>query len=111
MTLAKIEGALPEEIRMIKNNPPKPIELDWDPESVINLLDPEQFYKHYQELALTKEESSLAKRGINIKGEIIDAGYIRNIIAMLQNDSKKAYIIELNKKIAQAIFLSLVKIA
>ncbi|KAG9300542.1 hypothetical protein G9A89_002420 [Geosiphon pyriformis] len=30
---------------------------------------------------------------------------------MLQNDSEKAYIIEPNKKIAQAIFLSLVKIA
>ncbi|KAG9299614.1 hypothetical protein G9A89_020785 [Geosiphon pyriformis] len=29
---------------------------------------------------------------------------------MLQNDSEKAYIIEPNKKIAQAIFLSLVKI-
>ncbi|KAG9291465.1 hypothetical protein G9A89_021884 [Geosiphon pyriformis] len=30
---------------------------------------------------------------------------------MLQNDSEKAYIIDLNKKIAQTIFLSLVKIA
>ncbi|KAG9302400.1 hypothetical protein G9A89_011450 [Geosiphon pyriformis] len=30
---------------------------------------------------------------------------------MLQNDSEKAYIIELNKKIAQAIFLPLVKLA
>ncbi|KAG9287166.1 hypothetical protein G9A89_003014 [Geosiphon pyriformis] len=30
---------------------------------------------------------------------------------MLQNNSEKAYIIELNKKIAQAIFLPLVKIA
>ncbi|KAG9295138.1 hypothetical protein G9A89_006119 [Geosiphon pyriformis] len=55
--------------------------------------------------------SSLAKRGINIKGGIIDTGYVENIIAMLQNDSNKAYIIEPNKKIAQAIFLLLVKIA
>ncbi|KAG9301835.1 hypothetical protein G9A89_004514 [Geosiphon pyriformis] len=55
--------------------------------------------------------SSLAKRGINIRREIIDAGYVRNIIAILQNDSKKTYIIEPNKKIAQAIFLPLVKIA
>ncbi|KAG9303797.1 hypothetical protein G9A89_018694 [Geosiphon pyriformis] len=54
--------------------------------------------------------SSLAKKEINIREEIIDARYIENIIAMLQNDSKKAYIIELNKKIAQAIFLPLVKI-
>ncbi|KAG9295182.1 hypothetical protein G9A89_006163 [Geosiphon pyriformis] len=55
--------------------------------------------------------SSLAKRGINIKGGIIDAEYIKNIIAMLQNDSEKTYIIEPNEKITQAIFLSLVKIA
>ncbi|KAG9290735.1 hypothetical protein G9A89_011698 [Geosiphon pyriformis] len=55
--------------------------------------------------------SSLAKKGINIRGGIIDAGYIRNIITMLQNDSKKTYIIEPNEKIAQAIFLTLVKIA
>ncbi|KAG9289710.1 hypothetical protein G9A89_014445 [Geosiphon pyriformis] len=55
--------------------------------------------------------SSLAKRGINIRGGIIDMGYVGNIIAMLQNDSEKAYIIEPNKKIAQAIFLSLVRVA
>ncbi|KAG9294687.1 hypothetical protein G9A89_008166, partial [Geosiphon pyriformis] len=54
--------------------------------------------------------SNLAKKGINIKEEIIDVGYIKNIIAMLQNNSEKAYIIEPNKKIAQAIFLPLVKI-
>ncbi|KAG9286995.1 hypothetical protein G9A89_022959 [Geosiphon pyriformis] len=55
--------------------------------------------------------SSLAKKGINIRGGIIDARYIGNIIAMLQNDSEKAYIIEPNEKISQAIFLPLVKIA
>ncbi|KAG9302726.1 hypothetical protein G9A89_009503 [Geosiphon pyriformis] len=55
--------------------------------------------------------SSLVKRGINIRGGIIDTGYIGNIITMLQNDSEKAYIIGLNKKIAQAIFLPLVKVA
>ncbi|KAG9284630.1 hypothetical protein G9A89_004672 [Geosiphon pyriformis] len=55
--------------------------------------------------------SSLAKRGINIREGIIDAGYVGNIMAMLQNDSEKTYIIELNEKIAQAIFLSLVKVA
>ncbi|KAG9301499.1 hypothetical protein G9A89_008351 [Geosiphon pyriformis] len=55
--------------------------------------------------------SSLAKKRINIKRGIINAGYIENIIAMLQNDSEKTYIIEPNEKIAQAIFLPLVKIA
>ncbi|KAG9302837.1 hypothetical protein G9A89_009614 [Geosiphon pyriformis] len=55
--------------------------------------------------------SSLAKKRINIRGGIIDMGYIENIIAMLQNDSDKAYIIEPNKKIAQAIFLSLIRVA
>ncbi|KAG9290969.1 hypothetical protein G9A89_011119 [Geosiphon pyriformis] len=56
-------------------------------------------------------KNSLAKRGINIRGGIIDAGYVENIIAMLQNNSEKAYVIEPNKKIVQAIFLPLVKIA
>ncbi|KAG9295053.1 hypothetical protein G9A89_017847 [Geosiphon pyriformis] len=55
--------------------------------------------------------NSLAKKGINIKGEIINTGYVENIIAILQNNSEKTYIIEPNKKIAQAIFLPLVKIA
>ncbi|KAG9305330.1 hypothetical protein G9A89_007825 [Geosiphon pyriformis] len=55
--------------------------------------------------------SSLAKRGINIRGGIIDTGYVGNIITMLQNNSEKAYIIEPNEKIAQAIFLPLIRVA
>ncbi|KAG9291599.1 hypothetical protein G9A89_022018 [Geosiphon pyriformis] len=54
--------------------------------------------------------SSLAKKGINIKEGIIDAGYTENIIMMLQNNSNRPYKIESQEKIAQAIFLSLVKI-
>ncbi|KAG9293026.1 hypothetical protein G9A89_016388 [Geosiphon pyriformis] len=56
MALAKIKEASPEEIKIIKNNSPKLIELDWNPEPVINLLNPEQFHKYYQELAPTREE-------------------------------------------------------
>ncbi|KAG9285891.1 hypothetical protein G9A89_013316 [Geosiphon pyriformis] len=284
MAITKIENILPEEIRTIKNNPPEPIKLDWDAKPVINFLEPEEFYEHYQNLAPTREKqkqwlaqlntrlcchclilsdfeycdncdliynlppymiytipekeepisscaseseslinhdpdsddddkntssssiqngndnkdnlnsdsnsdlnykqyialldlskeqelkwysdngkgimpecahdidagfdlrypgkeaiklephsctcinlkvaleipattmvqlasrSSLAKREINIRGGIIDTGYVGNIIAMLQNDSEKAYIIEPNKKIAQTIFLSLVRV-
>ncbi|KAG9300058.1 hypothetical protein G9A89_018335 [Geosiphon pyriformis] len=55
--------------------------------------------------------SSLAKKRINIKGGIINTKYVGNIIAILQNDLKKTYTIKPNKKIAQAIFLPLVKIA
>ncbi|KAG9289483.1 hypothetical protein G9A89_008044 [Geosiphon pyriformis] len=54
--------------------------------------------------------SGLAKKKINIKEEIINAEYIGNIIAILQNNSEKAYVIEPNEKIAQTIFLSLVKV-
>ncbi|KAG9301762.1 hypothetical protein G9A89_003309 [Geosiphon pyriformis] len=175
MTLAKIQEASPEEIKEVKNNLPELLELNWDKEPVINLLEPEKFYEHYQTLAPTKEEqeqhlysdnnksiipecahdidagfdlrypkkdaiklkphshtcidlkvaleiptttivqlasrSRLVKKGINIRGGIIDMGYVENIIAILQNDSEKAYIIEPNEKIAQAIFLPLVKIA
>ncbi|KAG9307340.1 hypothetical protein G9A89_017169 [Geosiphon pyriformis] len=56
-------------------------------------------------------KNSLAKKRINIRGRIIDTGYVENIITILQNNLEKAYIIEPNKKIAQTIFLSLVKIA
>ncbi|KAG9296004.1 hypothetical protein G9A89_011856 [Geosiphon pyriformis] len=56
-------------------------------------------------------KSSLAKKGINIKGGIINAEYVENIIAILQNNSEKAYIIEPNEKIAQTIFLLLIKVA
>ncbi|KAG9285504.1 hypothetical protein G9A89_006492 [Geosiphon pyriformis] len=56
-------------------------------------------------------KSSLAKKGINIKERIIDAEYLGNIIAMLQNDSEKIYVIEPNEKIVQTIFLPLIKIA
>ncbi|KAG9289246.1 hypothetical protein G9A89_002589 [Geosiphon pyriformis] len=52
--------------------------------------------------------SSLAKKKINIKGGIIDAGYMGNIIVMLQNNSDRPYKIESQEKIAQAIFLPLV---
>ncbi|KAG9303359.1 hypothetical protein G9A89_013685 [Geosiphon pyriformis] len=54
--------------------------------------------------------NSLAKKEINIRERIIDAKYVRNIIVMLQNNSEKTYVIEPNEKIAQAIFLPLVKI-
>ncbi|KAG9303261.1 hypothetical protein G9A89_013587 [Geosiphon pyriformis] len=53
---------------------------------------------------------SLAKKKIDIKRGIIDAGYTGNIIVMLQNNSDRPYKIESQEKIAQAIFLPLVKI-
>ncbi|KAG9304142.1 hypothetical protein G9A89_019704 [Geosiphon pyriformis] len=55
-------------------------------------------------------QSSLAKKKIDIKGGIIDASYMENIIVMLQNNSDRPYKIESQEKIAQAIFLPLVKI-
>ncbi|KAG9303256.1 hypothetical protein G9A89_013582 [Geosiphon pyriformis] len=67
MAIAKIEGASPEEIREIKNNLPESIELDWDPESVINFLDPEQFYEHYQELAPTRKEQEQCLEQLNTR--------------------------------------------
>ncbi|KAG9286941.1 hypothetical protein G9A89_001179 [Geosiphon pyriformis] len=54
--------------------------------------------------------SSLAKQRINIRKGIIDTEYIENIIAMLQNNLEKVYILEPNEKITQTIFLLLVKI-
>ncbi|KAG9300168.1 hypothetical protein G9A89_010578 [Geosiphon pyriformis] len=67
MTTAKIEGTLPEEIWTIKNNPPEPIELDWDAEPVINFLEPEEFHEHYQNLALTRKEQEQRLAQLNTK--------------------------------------------
>ncbi|KAG9294810.1 hypothetical protein G9A89_008502 [Geosiphon pyriformis] len=55
-------------------------------------------------------KSSLAKKKIDVKRGIIDASYTENIIIILQNNSDKLYKIKSHEKIAQAIFLSLVKI-
>ncbi|KAG9304303.1 hypothetical protein G9A89_019865 [Geosiphon pyriformis] len=46
MAIGKIEGATSEEIREIKNNPPEPIELNWDAEPVINFLEPEDDFEY-----------------------------------------------------------------
>ncbi|KAG9296423.1 hypothetical protein G9A89_015015 [Geosiphon pyriformis] len=67
MATAKIEGASSEEIQTIKNNPPKPIELDWNAEPVINFLEPEEFHEHYQNLAPTREEQEQWLAQLNTK--------------------------------------------
>ncbi|KAG9297953.1 hypothetical protein G9A89_018781 [Geosiphon pyriformis] len=54
---------------------------------------------------------SLASKEINIKKEIIDAGYIGNITIMLQNKTDKPLKIEHAEKIAQAIYLPLINIS
>ncbi|KAG9304157.1 hypothetical protein G9A89_019719 [Geosiphon pyriformis] len=65
MALVKIEKVLPKKIRTIKNNLPEPIKLDWDPEPVINLLDPKQFHEHYQGLVPTREEQEQCLEQLN----------------------------------------------
>ncbi|KAG9304430.1 hypothetical protein G9A89_019992 [Geosiphon pyriformis] len=53
---------------------------------------------------------SLASKGINVRGGIIDAKYIGNITVILQNKTNKPFKIEHAKKIAQAIYLPLINI-
>ncbi|KAG9289740.1 hypothetical protein G9A89_014475 [Geosiphon pyriformis] len=58
MVLTKIKEMSSKEIRIIKNNSPEPIKLNWGPNSDI-VLDPinsEQFHEHYQKLASTREK-------------------------------------------------------
>ncbi|KAG9299933.1 hypothetical protein G9A89_009661 [Geosiphon pyriformis] len=54
--------------------------------------------------------SSLASKGINVKGGIINAGYTRDITVMLQNETDKPFKIDHAEKIAQAIYLPLINI-
>ncbi|KAG9284274.1 hypothetical protein G9A89_002084 [Geosiphon pyriformis] len=56
-------------------------------------------------------QSSLASKGINIKGGIIDAGYTGDITVMLQNETNKLFKIDHAEKIAQAIYLPLINIS
>ncbi|KAG9306828.1 hypothetical protein G9A89_005729 [Geosiphon pyriformis] len=67
MPIAKIEVMTPKEIREIKNNPPEPIELDWDAKPVINFLEPKEFHEHYQNLAPTREEQEQRLTQLNTR--------------------------------------------
>ncbi|KAG9305797.1 hypothetical protein G9A89_001086 [Geosiphon pyriformis] len=67
MATAKIKDALPKKIWTIKNNSPEPIKLDWNTEPVINFLEPEEFHKHYQNLAPTREEQEQWLAQLNTK--------------------------------------------
>ncbi|KAG9298507.1 hypothetical protein G9A89_016504 [Geosiphon pyriformis] len=55
--------------------------------------------------------SLLESKGINVRGEVIDAGYIRDITIILQNETDKPFSIEHAKKITQAIYLLLINIS
>ncbi|KAG9299117.1 hypothetical protein G9A89_020430 [Geosiphon pyriformis] len=55
--------------------------------------------------------SSLASKGINVRGGIIDAGYMGDITVMLQNKTDKPFKIDHAEKIAQAIYLLLINIS
>ncbi|KAG9301412.1 hypothetical protein G9A89_018084 [Geosiphon pyriformis] len=52
----------------------------------------------------------LASKGINVRREVIDAGYTGNIIIMLQNETDKSFRIKHAEKITQAIYLLLINI-
>jgi deoxyuridine 5'-triphosphate nucleotidohydrolase len=54
--------------------------------------------------------SSLALKGIDVKGGTIDSGYTGNISVILYNRSIEDYTIQPNDKIAQAVFLQLAPI-
>ncbi|KAG9294418.1 hypothetical protein G9A89_001923 [Geosiphon pyriformis] len=67
MAIAKIEDTIPEKIKTIKNNPPEFKKIIWisNPNIILNVMDPEQFYEHYQELALTKKEQEQWLKELN----------------------------------------------
>ncbi|KAG9291435.1 hypothetical protein G9A89_021854 [Geosiphon pyriformis] len=56
-------------------------------------------------------QSSLASKGINVRGGIINAGYTGDITVMLQNETDKPFKIKHAEKIAQAIYLPLINIS
>ncbi|KAG9296428.1 hypothetical protein G9A89_015020 [Geosiphon pyriformis] len=56
-------------------------------------------------------QSSLASKGINVRGGIINAEYTEDITVMLQNETDKPFKIGYAEKIAQAIYLLLINIS
>ncbi|KAG9301427.1 hypothetical protein G9A89_018099 [Geosiphon pyriformis] len=56
-------------------------------------------------------QSSLASKGINVRGGIINARYTGDITVMLQNETNKLFKIEHAEKIVQAIYLLLINIS
>ncbi|KAG9296713.1 hypothetical protein G9A89_001345 [Geosiphon pyriformis] len=56
-------------------------------------------------------QSSLASKGINVRGGIIDARYTGDITVILQNKTDKPFKIKHAEKIAQAIYLPLINIS
>ncbi|KAG9287428.1 hypothetical protein G9A89_023800 [Geosiphon pyriformis] len=54
---------------------------------------------------------SLANKGINIRGKVIDTKYTEDITIMLQNKTDKPFKIEHAEKIVQAIYLPLINIS
>ncbi|KAG9298533.1 hypothetical protein G9A89_018892 [Geosiphon pyriformis] len=89
MALTKIKEVSLEEIRTIKNNPPEPIELNWDPKPVINLLDSEQFHEHYQELVSTREEQKQHLKEINTHSCALELKSIFNPDSNSDSDDDK----------------------
>ncbi|KAG9286359.1 hypothetical protein G9A89_014525 [Geosiphon pyriformis] len=68
MANANIEGASPSEILEIKNNPPEPTDIVFvlNLDTFINLENsPEEFHKHYQNLAPTREKQEQWLEEIN----------------------------------------------
>ncbi|KAG9288003.1 hypothetical protein G9A89_017598 [Geosiphon pyriformis] len=75
------------------------------------IIAPHSLVKIDLKIALEISVSTISSQEKNRhKEEIINAGYTGNIIIMLQNNSDRLYKIESQEKIAQAIFLPLVKI-
>ncbi|KAG9293758.1 hypothetical protein G9A89_019095 [Geosiphon pyriformis] len=62
-----MKAAWQRAVQQLDNNPPEPLELDWNAELIINLLDPEQFHEHYQELAPTREEQEQQLEQLNTR--------------------------------------------
>ncbi|KAG9289187.1 hypothetical protein G9A89_022496 [Geosiphon pyriformis] len=56
-------------------------------------------------------QSLLASKRINVREGVIDTEYTEDITIMLQNETDKSFRIKHTKKIAQAIYLSLINIS
>ncbi|KAG9292779.1 hypothetical protein G9A89_006340 [Geosiphon pyriformis] len=115
----KIEFGEPEATEEIEATPIYLIENQY-PDKDTLVLKPKSLTKINLKIALEippgaivqiASQSSLASKEINVREEIINAGYTGDITIILQNKTDKLFKIEHAKKIAQTIYLSLINIS
>ncbi|CAG8744335.1 10529_t:CDS:2, partial [Racocetra fulgida] len=81
------------------------------PETEELVISPQETVMIDSYIAIEVPKGTFSRKGIEVKAGTVDAGYTGNIKVLIHNNSSQSYAIQPDEKIAQAIFLPLVKIS